>query len=196
MKKLLAVILALALALSMGTAALAAEPDTIESATPDTNTAKQDVNVIVQTSAIEEVYSVDIEWGTLDFTYSFGDGAEWDPDTHTISGGTTPGWKNDSANIKVTNHSNVPVSIKAKFGSADTAELNGVTATLSENTFNLAAGVLDKHDEADNHEATVKITGTPSSDAKDISGDQSADSNFTVGTVTVTVSKPDSNVEP
>ncbi len=142
----------------------------------DGGSATGKVEVKINKDDVQTVYSVDIDWGSLDFTYNFGEGT-WNPADHTVTGGT-PGWKNSEAKITVTNHSNAEVAIKAVFAdNQTTAELNGVTANLTNNAFQLAAGKLNKPAEADNAQTTVTVSGTPSTL-----------DDFTVGTITVTVS--------
>ena len=138
--------------------------------------ATENVDVIINKDEVQTVYSVDIAWGSLDFTYSLGEG-EWNPADHTVTGGT-PGWNNPEAKITVTNHSNAAVNIEAVFADDQTtASQNGVTATLTDNTFTLAAGKLNDYAGAANAQTTVTVTGTPSTE-----------DTFTVGTITVTVS--------
>ncbi len=111
----------------------------------------------------------------MEFTYSLGEGT-WNPTDHTVTGGAAS-WNKTTANINVTNHSNADVSIATAFAeNATTATRNDVTATLSNNTFDLSAGKLNQPGSADNDTATVTISGTPSTE-----------DTFTVGTVTVTM---------
>ena len=134
------------------------------------------VEVIINKDAVTTVYSVDIAWDSLEFTYNLGNG-RWDPTDHTVEGGSA-GWNIDSAKITVTNHSNAAVNIEAAFADEPTtATVNGVTATLTNNTFTLDAGKLNKYAEADYAQTTVTVSGTPSTE-----------DTFTVGTITVTVS--------
>ena len=136
-----------------------------------------DVSVIINKNDVQTVYSVDITWDSLDFTYNFGNGT-WNPADHTVTAGGSAGWDKPSAKITVTNHSNAAVDIKAVFaGDQITAEQNGVTAELSNNTFELAAGKLNAPDAAEKKETTVTIDGIPN-----------VEDEFTVGTITVTVS--------
>ena len=135
-----------------------------------------DVNVIIDKENVDIVYSVDIVWESLEFTYSLGNGT-WDPETHTVTGGSAD-WNNSEAKITVTNHSNAAVDIKAVFeDETTTASKNEVTATLSNNDFQLAAGKLNDPDGAAKAQTTVTVSGTPSTE-----------DTFTVGTITVTVS--------
>ena len=179
MKKLLTAALALALAASLATTAFAS------SITPDGD-ATNDVTVTVG-GENNVVYSVEIAWDSMDFTYNYGTGGGWDPTTHTYEEGTGKGWtgantetakETASADLTVTNHSNAAVSVSAKFSGQDTAISNGVTATLTGNVFDLGAGQIgeDNVDKVYNS-ALVTVSGAPTK----------VDEKFTVGTVTVTV---------
>ena len=175
MKKLITSALALTLVLCSSATAFAA--DGVQAGEDETG----NVDVIVNTDDVLTVYSVDIEWDSLEFTYSFGDGS-WNPADHTIAGGSA-GWDKESANVKVTNHSNAGVNINALFsGSQTSAAKNGVTSTLGNNSFSLDAGVLNQPDSADNETMTVGVSGAPTG-ASAVDG-----TTFTVDTITLTVS--------
>ncbi len=118
MKKMLSLILSLALILSLSVPAMAAE-----------GVGKGDQSAEVKAryvNAIDtpEVYSVDITWGSMEFTYTISGQQTWNPEDHTYSGEVTGGWtQNDPTNgegvaanvINVVNHSNVPVTIGYAF---------------------------------------------------------------------------------
>ena len=58
------------------------------------------------------IYSVDIEWGALEFTYNEGGPGVWNAQTHTYDGATEQGWAANTAGgdqITVTNHSNAGI---------------------------------------------------------------------------------------
>lgn len=173
MRKIAAILTAFVVSVSMSMTAFAVSNETIgEGSSPS-----KEVKVIVDKDSVGTVYSVDIAWDSLEFTYNLGAG-NWNPSDHSVTADGDTGWDKESANINVTNHSNVGVSINASFADAQTtATLNGVTAALTNNIFNLDAGKLNEYATADNDTAVVKISGTPSTETA-----------FTVGTITVTVS--------
>ena len=175
MKRIISVVVAVLLIACLSVSAFATNPIT---SVPDTDT--KDVRVLINSGAAT-TYKVTIEWESLDFTYNLGGTAEWDPDTHTYTApsGGTPSWAKDSANVKVTNHSNAAVAVDAKFGTTTTMTTNGVTATVTDGTFNLPTAVGTLVADAPNQTFTVGISGAPTSL-----------NDFTVGTVTVTVSAP------
>ena len=169
MKKLITLAMTFIMIIVMATSSFAAT-------VADGGSESGNVEVIINKDAVTTVYSVDIDWESLDFTYSLGNGI-WDPETHTVTGGS-PSWDKSTAKITVTNHSNAAVDIKAVFaGDQTTATVNGVTATLTNDSFNLVAGKLNDYAGAANNKTTVTVSGTPS-----------VEDTFTVGTITVTVS--------
>ena len=78
MKKILFLVLALALVMSLGIPAFAAEINGDNS---------KDVTANYQAGeASQKVYLVDIVWGSLEFTYTDASEGTWDPETHTYTG--------------------------------------------------------------------------------------------------------------
>lgn len=174
MRKIAAILTAFVVSASMSMTAFAGSNETIGG---EGSSLSKDVKVIVDKDSVGTVYSVDIAWDSLEFTYNLGAG-NWNPLNHSVTADDDTGWKKEFANIKVTNHSNVGVSISALFADTQTtATRNDVTATLTNNIFNLDAGKLNEYATADNDTAVVEISGTPSTETA-----------FTVGTITVTVS--------
>ena len=151
MKKLLAIVLALVLALSMTAVAFAAE-NTDRSPNPtisvekgtdltdDNNSAKAEVWVLIDESKLPEdptdvdpdgddvVYNVAINATGADFEYEFN--ANYNPATHKYEGGS---WTKDTGTIVVTNNSNTSITVTAKWENGGTK--NDVAASLTdENT--------------------------------------------------------------
>lgn len=177
MKKAFAVFCSIVIACGMSVTAFAdgAKNDKITSVGAEGNSSTNDVDVIIDgTENLETVYSVTVDWESLDFTYTYDEGAVWNPDTHTYSENTAGGWDKTSANVKVTNHSNDDVSIAATMNSYTQ---NGVTAAISNGTFDLATGEGLTYESAANNSFGVSVTGTPTTDTS-----------FTIGTVTVAIS--------
>lgn len=169
MKKMIAPALALTLCLCMGTTALAAglgEQDPIDV------TAKYN-----DAAATLTVYSVDLTWADMTFTYNESGTRTWDPDTHTYTENITSGWNRTTADVMATNHSNAAVKVTMVY---DAKGDTGVTGTLSNASFKLAAGVEGDYANADSDAATLTISGTPN-------GSVTAEG-ITVGTITVTIS--------
>lgn len=157
MRKFLAIVLALVLALSMATVAFAADKATV---TANNESADVDVKVVIDSSTFDKptdpndpdypdgpgdpddvnpdssiaVYRIDIDATDAEFKYTFD--SNYDAGSRTYKNGK---WNKESANIKVTNSSNTAVNISAKW--KNNGVKNGVTGTLSNTNFNLKSGV-------------------------------------------------------
>ena len=101
MKKLVSLILALALVLAMAVSASAATLTAVGEQDIDVQAKYQDSTVT------GDVYSVDISWGTMQFTYAESGSLTWNPNDHSYDGTTTTGWTAKGYTVTVTNHSNV-----------------------------------------------------------------------------------------
>lgn len=168
MKKLIAITLTLAMALSLGVTAMAVE---ITSVTAPSNTSDGTVAVTV-TDTTDVVYSVTIEWTDTAVEYETNKGT-WNTEDLEYANPTT-NWKDATASVSVTNRSNAAVvaSIETK------ANNTGTTYAFSQNSFELESaesGVVD----ADVF--TITASGTPTGTGSD--------------TFTVTITKPAETIE-
>lgn len=174
MKKIIAAALALTMTLGMSTTALAAgnvDGAGVGSQDPIDVTAKYNDN-----TADPIVYSVDLTWEDMTFTYNESGTRTWDPDTHTYTDTTSAGWDKISAAVTATNHSNAEVKVSFTY----TPQGNtGVNASMSKDSFKLAAGVENKPNEAASDESILMITGTPNNSV--------TAEGVTIGTITVTI---------
>ena len=176
MKKIVALALALALALSLATVSASAE--TISGFG---STASHDVKATYQSGGTGgTVYSVDITWGSMEFTYTAASAGTWDPETHSTSGGGSGTWApktTDGDKITVTNHSNT-----------------GVTASLTYTPVSIYSGISGSFDQASLSLATAvgtTVSAAPTGTAKlTLSGalDSSVAAGTKIGTITVTLS--------
>lgn len=133
------------------------------------------------------VYSVNVSWTSMDFTYLY-QPPVWDPATHTRSA-ASGSWNNDGeGTITVINHSNKPVSVSNSFLPTQSGqyengrEYNGVTVMLGLfKNYQLQAGVPGNPAGTDGVDMTtckLTVEGTPAESIP------KAD----VGTITVTIS--------
>lgn len=135
MKKITTLLAAAALTCAMGTTAFAED---------GVGTGNYNANVkgtyqAGGSSAV--VYSVDIAWTDMNFTYTGAGEGTWDPKTHQYTGGSEGAWSASSDSITVTNHSNAAVkataSYKAETGYESTTMTfgnNGATVATAEGT--------------------------------------------------------------
>ena len=157
MKKLIATALALTMTLSLSTTALAAgnvDGAGVGSQDPIDVTAKYNDDATEPT-----VYSVDLTWEDMTFTYNESGTRTWDPDTHTYTDTTSAGWDKTTAAVTATNHSNAQVTVSFTYTpQGDT----GVTASMSKDSFKLAAGVENKPNEAATDSSILTIDSAQS----------------------------------
>lgn len=175
MKKFLSVMLVSALAMGMSVAAFAAEDKGNEPGD------SQDIEVTAKYTTVSEttVYSVDIEWEDMTFTYAETGTKTWNPDDHSYTNSTTGGWDKTTADVTATNHSNAAVNVEMEYTASETD--TGITGTLTTGSkTELAAGVEDKYSEAASVTATLTISGTPNSNV--------AATGTAIGTITVKIS--------
>jgi hypothetical protein len=206
MKKAAAIIASAALCMSMSVPAFA---DTTNKATVTDFEQSTDIDVNVKIdktkTVFDTVYSVDLAWDSMDFTYQFSYDATmtWDPENHVyldeyyveldkelpdvdLSSNTdmTGYWTNGaaetktSAGITVTNHSNASVVATAAFDNGTLSKsTNNVTASLNKSSFTLTTGEGRTPDEADKNVFTVEVSGRPN-----------VNTDFNIGTVSITLS--------
>ena len=177
MKKKLALVLTLAMVFSL--APLSAYADTI---TGLGGTASCDVKATYVTGssggAGTKVYSVDIVWGDMAFTYTEEAGV-WNPATHETTGAGGGIWSvnnTDGNKIKVTNHSNAAVT--ATFSYAAAPGYDSISGSFDKTTLNLATAVDTEVSNAPSDTAALTLTGALAS---------STAANTTIGTITVTL---------
>ena len=176
MKKLIATALALTMTLSLSTTALAAgnvDGAGVGSQDPIDVTAKYNDDATEPT-----VYSVDLTWEDMTFTYNESGTRIWDPDTHTYTDTTSAGWEKDTAAVTATNHSNAKVTVSFTYTpQGDT----GVNAYMTKRSFILAAGVENYPNDAATNSSLLTIDGNSKPN-----GSVTAEG-VTIGTITVTI---------
>ena len=121
------------------------------------------------------VYSVDIAWTDMNFTYTGAGEGTWDPETHQYSGSSEGAWTASDDSITVTNHSNTAVKATAKF-EADSG-YESTTMTFGNNEATVATAVGTEVASAPSATITVTPGGTLA---------ESADGGK-IGTITVSI---------
>lgn len=177
MKKMFVTALAMTMVLGMSTTAFAAE-----GSVNGADTGAQDpidVTAKYNDGAKEPtVYSVDLTWEDMTFTYNESGTRTWDPDTHTYTDTTSAGWDKVTAAVTATNHSNAQVTVKFDYTPQGTT---GVTASMSKLSFILAAGVENRPNEAATNSSLLTINGSTKPNSSVTA------EGVTIGTITVTI---------
>lgn len=177
MKKKTALVLTLAMVFSL--APLSAYADTIDRVG---GTASHDVTATYvdgsSGGAGGTVYSVDIAWGDMAFTYTAAAGT-WDPAKHTYTGAEGGVWtvdKDGGNTITVTNHSNADVT--AVFSYAAAEGFTGISGSFDKESLALKTAVGTEVANAPSGTAALTLDGALGSDTT---------ANTTIGTITVTL---------
>lgn len=172
-KKLTAVAMTGMMVLGMGTSVCAAEP------IPNKGTGTKDVQATyVATDEAETVYSVDIEWGNMQYTYTIDSEGTWDPETHSFTNASEGKWIcSEGANkVKVTNHSNAAVKAAFNYEAESGYESIGGSFNNQETTLPTAEGT--EVSKAPNDTATLSLSGALKKNVTTAT---------TIGTATVTL---------
>jgi hypothetical protein len=175
MKKLLSLVLALALVFTFAVSAFAAnlayvDEDAAVKMEQITGKTEEDVHINVNANT-EAVYRVSLVWESMDFNYTLG---KWDTDNYRYVEGT---WDDPDSTIVITNHSNRDVDYTVtctpnnSWGDVTFAVANGVNTIdyVVEGVAGQAAATVSSET------ATITISGDPKTTVKD----------QVVGTITV-----------
>ena len=132
------------------------------------------------------IYSVDITWGSMEFTYTAASEGTWNPEAHRFDNVVSGQWShaNDANKITVTNHSNT--SITAEFSFNPNSSFSGLSSnfvndsnnTLTDNELTLNSAVGSNTNAAPSASAYLELSGDITSTLPE---------NTTCGTVTVTI---------
>ena len=152
MKKLVSILAVAALTCAMGTTAFAADQDGV-----NTGSYSADVKGTYQAGGAV-VYSVDIAWTDMSFTYTGAGEGTWDPETHQYSGSSEGAWTASDDSITVTNHSNAAVKATASY-QAETG-YESTTMTFGNNEATVATAVGTEVASAPSATITVTPGGT------------------------------------
>lgn len=166
MKKISAVILTLALFFMTSVTAFAANTITAVSGS-DSAIVRGTYNA---GSAAATVYSVDITWGSMEFTYTDASTGTWNPATHQYDNSSAAKWScsEGADKISVTNHSNADVTVQ--LGYEPGTGYNGISGSFSDNkgtaitNLKLGSAVGTEPANAPSASAVLGLNGELSSD--------------------------------
>lgn len=169
MKKIIAATLALTLSMSMGNLVYAVENKSY------------DIKATYQAGKenIDTVYSVDVEWGSLEYTYSWGVTKSWNPTTlkfEETSGTSSWTCPEGADQIIVTNNSNAGITASLAYDKTD----NSISGTFTKDTIVLKSAEGTKVGESPSETTTLSLTGAPSGATAE---------KKKIGNVTVTISE-------
>ena len=154
MKKITTLLAAAALTCAMGTTAFAADQTGVS-----TGDYTADVKGTYQAGdSGDVVYSVDIAWTNMSFTYTGAGEGTWDPETHQYSGSSEGAWTASNDSITVTNHSNAAVKATASY-QAETG-YESTTMTFGNNGATVATAEGTEFAKAPSATITVTPTGS------------------------------------
>lgn len=168
MKKIIAATLALTLSMSMGNFVYAADDSSA------------DIKATYQAGEenTDTVYSVDVEWGSLEYTYSSGVTRSWDPTTlkyKETSGKSSWTCQDGADQITVTNNSNADITASLAYAGTE----SNITGTFSNSKIGLKSAEGTNAGEGPSGTTTLSLNGALS--------DTTAQKKE-IGNVTVTIS--------
>ena len=170
MRKIITILaLVLTVALCASFAASAVTVSGLSSATTEAT-----VNYTAAGNDPEKVYSVDVTWNDVEFSYNAGT-KQWNPSTHEYddaANGTQGSWTESTGTVTVANHSNAAVKATVTFETS-----NNGTATVSFSNggvINLDTAEGKATNAAPSGSTTLTASGAPTANGK-------------IGTVKVTI---------
>ena len=130
MKKIIAIALALVMTLALSVTCFAAAP-------ADQNGDVKATYAAGATAGV--VYSVNVTFGDMAFTYTDASEGTWDPETHTFKSIVAAKWTATGNTITVKNDSNAAVNVDITYAAATGYE--GITGSIENNEFTLPTAV-------------------------------------------------------
>lgn len=149
-----------------------------------------DVNATYVPTETKKVYSVDISWSGLDFTYNGPSKGTWDPSTHVYENPVPGSWAEGNGTITITNHSNSVITAKFDY----TPELNAKDVSMTFGGLdNNSKITVDSADNGDGQSGTAKekiVTVKPNGQLSD-----SFKNKEKIGTIKITLDYETTNAE-
>lgn len=171
MKKIVSLILAMALMMSLAIPAFAA--------TNEGGDTSIDVKAQYNGGATTpDKINVNVTWGAMEFTYNVSGTKDWDATKHEYVDNATETWNATGNTVTITNHSNVGIKADLSFA-ADTA-YNTVTGKFDKAAITLATAVGTEVNAAPADTATLTLEGTLADTVTALTK---------VGTITVKIAK-------
>lgn len=173
MKKIISLVLALLMIMSLSISAFAAD------GVGNGGTDSAEVKGTYKGTASVTIYSVDISWSGLEFTYNGAYEGEWNPGTHSYDNGTKAGWAEGTGTITITNHSNTGITAVPSYKAASGFE----DADMIFSTSSLAVATADNGVGTAAGSAVIgTITVTPTGTLPE------GTTGATIGRITITIS--------
>lgn len=147
---------------------------------------EKDVTATYQAGAAAgTVYSVDVSWGSLEFTYTDASEGVWNPTTHAYENKTEAAWtcEEGADRVTVTNHSNAAVNATLSYQSA--AGFESVSAVFAETSGAANDNKLELANAEDTTPANAPTAFATVAPSGALSKDTTAKT--PIGTVTVTI---------
>ena len=152
MKKLFAAVL-IGLLVVSGIPVLAADPMTGKDEERSVDVRAR----YVEGAATTDVYSVEVVWEAMEFTYKTSGTRQWDPASHQYQEAVSGTWSESGNSVTVTNHSNRAVEVVFSYQSA--AGFEGIRGSFSVPSARLAAGEVGNVAGADKIRTALTLSG-------------------------------------
>lgn len=172
MKKNISFILILVLIFSLSISVFAAEDENTDI------TKSANVTGTYDATDVSKVYSVDISWSDLKFTYTGAYKGEWNPEKHNYEGATEAGWNDGEGMITVTNHSNTDITATPVYKATEGYE--SANMIFGSNSLKVATADNGTNGEA-GHAVTETISVKPSGSLPE------GTTEAVIGTITITI---------
>lgn len=156
MKKIAAVFTAVSLTILMSTTAFAGTIDT-ETSLPGNVT--HDIYARYEKNTqTPDVYSIDVTWGSMQFTYTESGTMTWNSEKHEYENTGGASWNAKDNTVKVTNHSNQKVTANLSYQSKNGYQ--EVTGSFDKTVMVLETAVGTPFDQAPEDTASLIVSGT------------------------------------